>query len=268
MRPRELLWCAWAAVLVSTGCDRAAPPAEPSNDKPSSASSSAAVAPTASATPSDDRLATSAGPVVFHPVHHATLWLEVAGRVVWIDPWSQGKLDGPKVDVVLLTDSHPDHLDAAAVAAVRKPDATIIGPRAVAATQANVIVLDNGQEHDLGFMRVRAVPMYNLTRGPKPGTVYHERGRGNGYLLEVGDRRIYLSGDTECTPEMKALEQIDVAFVCMNLPYTMTPTEAAECVRAFRPTILCPYHYRDSNLDELETALAGSGVEIRRRAWY
>jgi L-ascorbate metabolism protein UlaG (beta-lactamase superfamily) len=112
--------------------------------------------------------------------------------------------------------------------------------------------------------------MYNFTpgRGPAPGKFYHDKGRGNGYVLTYGGKRFYISGDTEATPEMKALKNIDVAFVCMNLPYTMTPEEAAAGVRAFAPKIVYPYHYRESNLKAFEDGLKGSGVEVRLRNWY
>ena len=110
--------------------------------------------------------------------------------------------------------------------------------------------------------------MYNLARGPAPGKVYHEKGRGNGYVLTFGGKRFYIAGDTENIPEMRALRAIDVAFVPMNLPYTMTPQEAAEAVRAFRPRVVYPYHYRGSDLQIFEKALAGSGVEVRLRNWY
>ena len=114
-----------------------------------------------------------------------------------------------------------------------------------------------------------AVPMYNLKRGPAAGQLYHDKGRGNGYELAVrGTSASTVSGDTECTPEMKALENIDVAFVCMNLPYTMPPREAAECVEAFKPKVLFPYHYRGSDLAELDKALAGRGIDVRKREWY
>ncbi|MDC0723701.1 MBL fold metallo-hydrolase [Nannocystis bainbridge] len=215
-----------------------------------------------------DVLTTSAGPFEIHPVHHGTVRFAIGDKVVWVDPWSKADLRGPKADLVLVTDIHPDHFDAAAIASVRKDDAIVVAPAVVAEQLAGAVVLANGESRDLGFLRVEAVPMYNLVRGPEPGKLYHDKGRGNGYVLTVGDRRIYLSGDTECTLEMQALRDIDVAFVCMNLPYTMTPTEAAGCVAAFKPKVLYPYHYRDSDLDALDGALAGSGVEVRRRAWY
>ncbi len=254
-----------ALALVLTAC-------APGGTSPESKPTSPATPPTAPDAPpaadKQDALATSAGLVKIHPVNHATVRLEIGDKVVWVDPTSKGDLGGPRADVVLITDIHSDHHDPAGLDAVRRPDSVIVAPKAVADKVPGALALANGESKDLGFMRVEAVPMYNLQRGPEAGKLYHDKGRGNGYVLTVGDRRIYLSGDTECTPEMRALKDIDVAFVCMNLPYTMPPAEAAECVAAFKPKVLYPYHYRDSNLDELDKALAGSGVEVRRRDWY
>ena len=126
----------------------------------------------------------------------------------------------------------------------------------------------NGDTRQIGDVVATAVPMYNLTRGPSAGQLYHDKGRGNGYEIDFGGVRVYLSGDSECTPEMKALEKIDAAFVCMNLPYTMPPAEAAACIAAFKPKIVFPYHYRGSDLSVLDTSLAGKGIEIRKREWY
>ena len=117
-------------------------------------------------------------------------------------------------------------------------------------------------------LEIEAVPMYNLKRGPAPGKLYHEKGRGNGYVLTYGGRRFYISGDTENVPEMRALTEIDVAFVCMNLPYTITPEEAAEAVKAFRPKVVYPYHSRGSDLALFEKSLAGTGIDVRIRDWY
>ena len=125
-----------------------------------------------------------------------------------------------------------------------------------------------GDTRTVAGVALEAVPMYNLVRGPSAGQFFHTKGRGNGYIVTLGGTRIYLAGDTECTPEMKALKNIDVAFVPMNLPYTMTPAEAAACVATFKPGIVYPYHYRGSNLQEFKDALAGTGIEVRIRDWY
>jgi L-ascorbate metabolism protein UlaG (beta-lactamase superfamily) len=111
--------------------------------------------------------------------------------------------------------------------------------------------------------------MYNLQRGPSPGKFFHDKGRGDGFVFTFGDKRVYVSGDTECIPEMKALKKIDVAFVCMNLPYTMPPSEAAECVKAFAPKVVFPYHHRGSNLDEFTKPLSSTpAIDVRVRDWY
>ena len=110
--------------------------------------------------------------------------------------------------------------------------------------------------------------MYNLQRGPSAGQLFHTKGRGNGYVVTLGGKRLYFAGDTECTPEMKALKNIDVAFIPMNLPFTMPPAEAAECAKTFVPKVAIPYHYQGQNPQEFQAALKGSGVEVRLLKWY
>jgi len=145
----------------------------------------------------------------------------------------------------------------------------ILAPAAVAETIREAQIIRNGERKTVDGITIEAVPMYNLVRGPSPGQLYHTKGRGNGYVLTLGGKRIYISGDTECVPEIKALTGIDVAFICMNLPFTMPPEEAAECVKAFRPKIVYPYHYRNSDLNVFLNALKGeSGIEVRLRNWY
>lgn len=214
-------------------------------------------------------LETSRGKLELHPIRHATVWLRAGDQVVWIDPWGQADLtSGPPADLVLVTDIHADHFDAPAIAKVSKAGTKVVGPAVVAEKLSGVTVIANGGKLDLGEISVEAVPMYNLRRGPSEGKLFHDKGRGNGYVLGFGGKRVYFSGDTECTPEMRALRSIDVAFVCMNLPYTMPPSEAAECVKAFSPKVLVPYHYRGQNLDELVGPLTGTGVAIHRHELY
>jgi L-ascorbate metabolism protein UlaG (beta-lactamase superfamily) len=131
-----------------------------------------------------------------------------------------------------------------------------------------VIVLRNGESREVGPWKIEAIAAYNLQRGPAPGTLYHEKGSGNGYVITYGGKRFYFSGDTEAVPEMKALKNIEAAYICMNLPYTMPPEEAASGVRAFKPRVAIPYHYRGSDLGAFQKALAGSGVEVRIHDWY
>jgi L-ascorbate metabolism protein UlaG (beta-lactamase superfamily) len=133
---------------------------------------------------------------------------------------------------------------------------------------APIEVLANGQTKTVAGVSIEAVPMYNLQRGPSAGQLFHTKGRGNGYIVTLGGKRLYFAGDTECTTEMKALKNIDVAFIPMNLPYTMPPSEAADCVKAFKPKIVIPYHYQGQKPEEFQAAVKGSGVEVRLLNWY
>ena len=217
-----------------------------------------------------DTIETAHGPLKITPIKHASLMLEFQGKVIHIDPWSQGDYSGlPKADVIMITDIHGDHMDPAKINEVKKSGTVIVAPAAVAKTVTEATVLNNGESKTIAGITIEAVPMYNLVRGPSQGKLFHDRGRGNGYVLALGGKRIYISGDTECIPEMKGLKDIDIAFVCMNLPYTMPPAEAAECVKAFKPKIVYPYHYRDSDLNVFANALKPEkGIEVRMRKWY
>jgi L-ascorbate metabolism protein UlaG (beta-lactamase superfamily) len=221
-----------------------------------------------------DIIQTDSGDLRITPINHASVELEWQAKTVYVDPVSAGNYTGlPKADLILITDIHGDHMDPKELAQLKKEGTIIIAPEAVAKTITDAEVLGNGQSKrvDLGgaSLEIEAVPMYNLTRGPQPGQLYHPKGRGDGFILTIGGKRVYFSGDTECTPEMKNLKNIDVAFLCMNLPYTMTPAEAAECVKTFRPKIVYPYHYRGQKPEEFADALkAESGIEVRLRNWY
>jgi len=224
--------------------------------------------------PVEDTLNTTIGPLVIHPDTHGTLWLDAAGHTLWVDPWTKAKLEGPKADVIVITGIHFDHLDTAAIEKVRKPETVILAPESVAVElrkakiEAPIEILKNGETKELVGVSFEAVPMYNLVRGPEEGKLYHDKGRGNGYILTFGNARLYIAGDTECTDEMKALKDITVALVPMNLPYTMTPAEAATCVTAFAPTAVYPYHYFGSDLKEFETPVKAAGIAVRKREWY
>lgn len=215
-----------------------------------------------------DTLDTAKGVVTITPVHHATFLLRTGDKTIWFDPTTEVALGSlPKASYVVLTDIHPDHLVPAAIAQLRTADTVVIGPQAVADKLEGVVVVHNGEKRSFPDFDLEAVPMYNVLRGPAPGKLYHDKGRGNGYVLTIGGKRIYVSGDTECSPEMRALRDIDVAFVCMNLPYTMPTSEAAECVRAFKPKAVYPYHFRGSDTEEFKK-LVGAASEVRLRKWY
>ena len=212
---------------------------------------------------------TTAGVVRTTPIQHASLMIEAGGQVVHIDPWGSGNYDGlPPADLILITDIHGDHMDPKILPRVSKADTVILAPAAVAETVRNATVIRNGETKRAGPFTIEAVPMYNIKRGPSTGKLFHDKGRGNGYVLTYGGKRFYFSGDTESTAEMRGLRDIDVAFVCMNLPYTMPPDEAADAVRAFHPKIVYPYHYRGSDLSVFKNALVGTGIEVRLLDWY
>ncbi len=220
-------------------------------------------------TPTPAQTPVQEGDITITPITHASFQIEYGGRVIHVDPTSPGDYSRAKqADLVLITHDHPDHLDPAAVSRVRKPGAPVVAPQAAAEKIENPTVMANGETKTVAGISIEAVPMYNLQRGPAPGQLFHPKGRGNGYVLTLGGKRLYVAGDTECTPEMRALKNIDIAFVPMNLPYTMPPAEAAECVKAFKPKVAYPYHYRGQNPEEFKAALKGEPVEVRLLDWY
>jgi L-ascorbate metabolism protein UlaG (beta-lactamase superfamily) len=217
-----------------------------------------------------DRFTTARGELVVTPLEHAAVLFGWDGKAIYVDPLSAAISDDalPKADVVLLTDARSDHLDEVALVRLQRSGTIIVGPPSVAARTHVDVVLRNGEARDVLGVAVLAVPMYSLERGPGPGLLYQERGRGDGYVLGFGGQRIYVSGDTECTPEMAALDGIDIAFVALQPPYTMSPAEAARCLRAFKPRVVFPYRHLGTDLRELERDLADSGIDVREREFY
>jgi L-ascorbate metabolism protein UlaG (beta-lactamase superfamily) len=220
-----------------------------------------------------DRVATKEGDLIIHPVNHATLALGWKNLTIYVDPVGGAArfAELPRPDLILLTDIHGDHLSADTLKAVASDKTALVAPAAVAEQllaelRQRTTVLANGQTQSLLGITIEALPMYNLTADRAK---YHTKGRGNGYVLTFGDKRVYLSGDTEDIPEMRALKNIDIAFLCMNLPYTMTVEQAAGAVREFRPKIVYPYHCRGSDLEKFKKLVGDDvGVEVRLRDWY
>jgi L-ascorbate metabolism protein UlaG (beta-lactamase superfamily) len=212
---------------------------------------------------------TSAGPVKITPLYHASTLIEAGGKVIYLDPATPAKLSGlPKADLILITHIHGDHMDPDSIKQISKPGTEILAPASVVETVTAAKPMANGETKTWHEWTIEAVPAYNLKRGPQPGQLFHPKGRDNGYVLTYGGKRFYFSADTEGVPEMRALKNIDVAFVCMNLPYTMPPDEAADAVKAFHPKIVIPYHYRGSDLAVFQKALQGTGIEVRLLEWY
>ena len=227
-----------------------------------------------------DTLPASGGDIQITPIMLSSVQLEYMGKVIQVDPVATyddvelpllGKFDAlKKADLILITDIHPENLDIAEIAKLRKAGAAVVMP-AAAATQAGAkipapaVVMANGETQIVAEVSIEAVPMYNIQHGPKAGELYHPKGRGNGYIVTLGGKRLYFMGDTECTPETKAVKDIDVAFVPMNMPQTMTPGDAAECVKAIQVKIVYPYHYEGQKRDEafIKALLRGSAVDFR-----
>jgi L-ascorbate metabolism protein UlaG (beta-lactamase superfamily) len=201
-------------------------------------------------------------------ISHATLILTYGGIVIHVDPVGEyaDYTALPKADIVLVTHEHSDHLDPRAIAAVRTGATTVImGSQCVGKVPAGE-VMRNGEERTVKGVRIEAVPAYNIVHMRAPGSPFHPKGNGNGYVLTLGDRRVYVAGDTENTREMKALKGIDIAFLPMNLPYTMTPEMAADAALAVRPKVLYPYHFGDTDTAKLASLLASArDVEVRVR---
>lgn len=200
-----------------------------------------------------DILKTGGGDVEITFIGHGSLMFTYRGVVIHVDPFSRlaeySKL--PQADLILLTHEHGDHLDAKALEAARTPKTILILTEACAAKIKGGTVMRNGDVETVGGLQIEAVPAYNLVHMRSPGVPYHPKGVGNGYIITFHDKRVYIAGDTENIPEMKQLQNIDCAFLPMNLPYTMTPEMVADAARAFKPAILYPYHYGDTDPSKL-----------------
>jgi L-ascorbate metabolism protein UlaG (beta-lactamase superfamily) len=224
-----------------------------------------------------DTIQTKSGPLLIQPVKHASLLLTIGGVTIYADPSGADNFKGMAApDIILITDIHGDHFDIKAIEAVKTATTLLVVPQVVAdklpaADKAHLVVLRNGENTMQSGISIAAIPMYNL---PESATAMHTKGRGNGYIVTIGNKRIYISGDTQGISEMRSLKEIDIAFVCMNLPYTMDVKEAADAVLAFQPKIVYPYHYRGqgglSDVDAFKSQVnAGNKkIDVRLRNWY
>jgi L-ascorbate metabolism protein UlaG (beta-lactamase superfamily) len=222
-----------------------------------------------------DHLITTNGDVVIHPINHASFVMSWNGKMIYNDPVGVAALyQGlPRADLILISHDHTDHFSTATLNAVTNATTVIVAPQAVyngmsAALRSLTTVLTNGVTTNVMGLTITAVPAYNLT------STYHLKGVGNGYVLAIAEKRIYMSGDSEDITDMRGLQDIDVAFVCMNVPFTMTIAKAVSAVRQFHPRVIYPYHYRnqDSSLANLnafkQQVGTDLGVEVRLRKWY
>jgi L-ascorbate metabolism protein UlaG (beta-lactamase superfamily) len=236
-----------------------------------------------------DKIPAAGGDITITPLIHSSVQIEHAGKVIQVDPWSALDLARyKKADLILITDDPAHHLDLKAIAALRKPGAPVIIPEVGKAKYADGIIMANGERASEGGITVEAIPAYDII----PGAPAHPKGKSNGYLITLGGTRIYVAGVTECVPEVRALKNLDVAFVPVNIPLgRMTPAAAAECVRTLAPKIVYPYHYDQltaaryanptataegpaggltiaQSLQAFKDALTGTRIEVRDANWY
>jgi gluconolactonase len=216
----------------------------------------------------EDSIETSAGELLIDFIGHGTLLFTFDGKVIHVDPVGReadySKM--PRADLILITHEHGDHLDADAIKTIRKEDTQIVLTKTCASMVSGGIVMQDGDVQTVLGIKIEAVPAYNIVNMRSSGNPFHPKGRGNGYVITFGDKRVYVAGDTENTPEMKQLRNIDIAFLPMNLPYTMTPEMVADAAKAFKPKILYPYHYGRTNPKKLANLLKDAkDIEVRIR---
>jgi L-ascorbate metabolism protein UlaG (beta-lactamase superfamily) len=215
-----------------------------------------------------DVIPTSAGDLEITFLGHGTLMMTFGGKIIHVDPFGQvaDYSELPKADLVLITHEHRDHLDPDALAGVRTAETDVVLTELCAAQVSGGVVMRNGDVRTVQGIEIEAVPAYNVVHKRDSGQPFHPQGAGNGYVVTFGDKRVYVAGDTENVPEMKALRDIDCAFLPMNLPYTMTPEMVADAAKAMRPRILYPYHFGNTDTSELVDLLEGQeGIEVRIR---
>jgi L-ascorbate metabolism protein UlaG (beta-lactamase superfamily) len=215
-----------------------------------------------------DTVKTSGGNLEITCIGHGTLMFRYGDLVIHVDPVSQyanyAKL--PKADIILVTHEHGDHLDQKAIARITGQQTVLVLTSACAKQIGGGVVMKNGDVQQIKGLKIEAVPAYNVVHVRKPGQPFHPKGVGNGYVITFGDKRVYVAGDTENIPEMAKLAGVDVAFLPMNLPYTMTPQMVADAVRVLKPKILYPYHFGNTDTAELVKLLKDNkNVEVRIR---
>ena len=235
---------------------------------------------------SSDRIAAEGGDIVITPIIHSSVQIEHAGTVIHIDPWSEGNLSLAKpADLILVTDDPGHHLDPAAITQLRKPGAPVVLTAAAHERFPDGQVVANGERGEFAGVLVEAVPAYDMT----PGQPFHPKGEANGYVVTLGGKRIFFAGVTECVPEIRALRNIDVAFLPMNLPLDrMRPSPVAECLKTFTPSVVYLHHYDNpharwlsdpanprpdpqataATIQAFREAIEGEAVEFRDANWY
>jgi L-ascorbate metabolism protein UlaG (beta-lactamase superfamily) len=228
----------------------------------------AAASPDAEAKFEVDTIKTAQGDLKITCIAHGTLMFQFGELVIHVDPVGSyadySKM--PKADIILVTHEHGDHLDADAIAKLSKPETELVTTATCAEKLGKGTVMKNGETKKLKDLQVQAVPAYNIVHMRGASQPYHPKGVGNGYVITFGDKRVYVAGDTENIPEMADLAGVDIAFLPMNVPYTMTPQMVAEAVKVLKPKILYPYHFGNTDTSQLVKLLEDNkDVEVRIR---
>jgi L-ascorbate metabolism protein UlaG (beta-lactamase superfamily) len=215
-----------------------------------------------------DLIMTSVGELAITFIGHGSLMLSYNDKIIHVDPYSKlaDYVKLPKADIVLITHEHRDHLDLAALEKVRVEKTRVVLTEAGSRQVSGGMVMQNGDKMTIDGLTIEAVPAYNIVGKRENGQPYHPKGSGNGYIITFGDKRIYVAGDTENIPEMKTLKNVDIAFLPMNLPYTMTPEMVADAAKMIEPKILYPYHTGDTDVAKLTSLMKEQkGIEVRIR---
>jgi len=215
-----------------------------------------------------DVIKTSAGELKITFLGHGTLMFSFGGKIIHVDPYSSvaDYTRLPKADLILICHEHQDHLDPKALGAIRTEKTVVVANPTAGKQVERSIVMKNGDVRTVEGLKIEAVPAYNVVHKRETGEPFHPKGVGNGYIITFGDKRVYVAGDTENIPEMKELKNIDIAFLPMNLPYTMTPEMVADAAKAIKPKILYPYHYGQTDTSQLVNLLRGTKeIEVRIR---
>ncbi len=215
-----------------------------------------------------DVFETGKGKLKIQFVKHGSIFFEFNGKVIHVDPVSRmGDYESyPKADLILVTHHHGDHLDQNAIELLKKDDTKIVLTqkcKEMSEYLSDVIVMKNGDILNINELEIAAVPAYNIKHKRESGDPYHIKGEGNGYVIKFDNKKVYIAGDTENIPEMNGLSNIDIAFLPMNLPYTMTPEMVADAARMFKPQILYPYHYGNTDTSKLVELLKDEDIEVR-----